>query len=185
MKLRFRLSILLLTFYLLLNSQNRQSNFSLILDFIGNSGLYSLNGEVKIGGLKSSQLNARIGFGYLPIYSGQFIGIPIGLNIITGTKKHHFEMGLGTSYIKGMQNLKIDETNSWLQSERIYLTPSIGYRFDNLNNGLIFKIYYSPLISVFDLNKMPYELDNSPYPIPSKNELINCGVSVGYRFTRK
>lgn len=174
---------------------------------MGNSGLYSLNGEYQIGEFKDYKLNARIGFGYFPVRGVQFIGVPIGFNLLTGTKNHHLELGLGASYIKGLQNLNIPvgtyaNTHNWFESEGIYFVPSVGYRFDKLTNGLIIKVYYSPLITVydfFDKEKFLNELipvisgnmtkeefynptgSSNVYPM-AKSEFGNFGVSVGYRF---
>ena len=44
LKLNFGLLLCLLTFSLLVNSQNKPKNVALILDLVGNSGSYSLNG---------------------------------------------------------------------------------------------------------------------------------------------
>lgn len=211
MKLRqeFGFLLLLLTVSLLGISQNKNNNFALTLDLVGNSGFYSLNGEYEIGEIKDSKLNARIGFGY---YSGsgiQFTGIPIGINMLTGTKKHHLELGLGVSYIKGIENMNIPagtygNPQGWSQqSEGIYFVPSVGYRFDKLTGGLILKVYYSPLITVYDffdkqefLDKLIPVLEgnwtkeefysrslngNNAYPT-AKNYFGIFGVSIGYRF---
>jgi len=84
-----------------------QNKSVITLDLAGSSGIYSLNGEYEIGQLKNFRLNARVGFGYGPLTDGDFVGIPIGFNLLTGTKKHHLEFGLGTSYIKGLQKSHI------------------------------------------------------------------------------
>lgn len=210
MNLTFKLRLLLviLTFNLLGNSQNSTNNIALILDLVGHSGLYSLNGEYKIGEIKKSKLNARIGFGY---YSGdqlEFSSIPIGINVLTGKNKNHLEFGLGFSYIRGYENLYIStetfgNSQEWWRSEGIYFVPSIGYRFDKLTSGLILKVYYSPLITVYDffdkdqfLNELipvlegnwtkeeyfNYTYDNNNSYPTIKNRFVNFGVSIGYRF---
>jgi len=210
MKLKRKLGFLLffLTINLLVISQNKPANLALTLDIVGNSGLYSLNGEYQIGEYKDYKLNARIGFGYFPVKGVQFIGVPIGLNVLTGTKKHHLELGLGASYIKGLRNLKIQvgpfaNSRDWYESEGIYFAPSVGYRFDKLTGGLILKVYYSPLITVYDFfdkekflnelipvisgNMTKEELFNlysgsiNAYPT-AKSQFGNFGISVGYRF---
>lgn len=209
LRLKFRLLLIILTFNLLGNSQNKTNNFALTLDFAGNSSFYTLNGEYEVGKIKDYKLNARLGFGY---YSGgniQFTGIPIGINMLTGKKKHHLELGLGTSYIKGIQNMQIPagtfgNPQEWSQqSEGIYFVPSVGYRFDNLTGGLILKVYYSPLITIYDFfNKVKFLNELIPvlsgnwtkeefynhaigssngYPT-AKSQFGNFGISVGYRF---
>lgn len=207
--LKSGLLLMILTFNLHGNSQNRLNNFALTLDFAGNSGFYTLNGEYAIGKIRDYKLNARVGFGYYSGGSIQFTGIPIGINMLTGTKKHHLELGLGASYIKGIENMQIPagtfgNPQEWSQqSEGIYFVPSVGYRFDNLTGGLILKLYYSPLITVYDFFDKEKFLDKlipilegdmtkeefyshslngkNTYPT-AKNQFGNFGVSIGYRF---
>ena len=195
-------------------SQNKSTKSVITLDLAGNSGIYSLNGEYEIGQLKNCILNARVGFGYGPLTDGDFVGIPIGFNLLTGTKKHHLELGLGASYIKGLEKSHIpaelfgNTQELRPRSEAIYFVPTVGYRYDNLIGGLILKIYYSPLITVYDffdkekfLNQAfgysnsnsssyntgggfthNYEIDpNYSFPI-AKNRFVNFGLTIGYRF---
>jgi len=212
MKLKRKLGFLLffLTINLLGNSQNKTNNLAITLDLGGNSGFYTLNGEYEVGKIKDYKLNARIGFGYFPIMSNvQFIGVPIGINMLTGTKKHHLELGVGLSYIKGLENMHIpagtygNYLDWWQQSEGVYFAPSVGYRYDKLTGGLILKVYYAPLFTVYDffdkqkfldrlipvlegnLTKEEYYSNSlggkSVYPT-AKNEFGYFGISVGYRF---
>ena len=190
-------------------SQEKTKNFALTLDLFGNSGLYSVNGEYKIAKINNCQVNVRAGFGYCIIrrdYELEIIGAPIGLNLLTGTKSHHLELGLGASYVKGMNSVFISD-KALLESEGIYFVPSIGYRFDKITGGLILKAYYSPFIGIIDfinkektlnqinqiLNKnyTDQELLSLPktgeigtdvgYPF-IQNNLGYIGFSIGYRF---
>jgi hypothetical protein len=72
--------------------------------------------------------------------------------VLTGKGKHHIESGLGLSYIQGLtfRKVKIDNTEKYYSDEALYFVPSVGYRFDKLTKGLIFKVYYSPLIVMHD-----------------------------------
>lgn len=191
------------------SSQSKQGNFSIMLDLVGSTGLYSLNGEYEIGRYKDFRLNTHIGFGF---YSGNnkgFIGIPFGINVLTGRKVHHLELGLGVSYIRGIENMYIPagifgDNQEWRQqSEGFYFVPSVGYRFDKLTDGLILKAYYSPLIAVYDffdkekfLNRLIPVFDgnwtkeeiysysigsNNAYPT-AKSKFGYFGISIGYRF---
>ncbi len=206
---KFGILLFLLTISTIGNSQSKLNKFGLTLDLFGNSGLFSLNGEYEVGKFKDYKLNARIGFGYYSGNSIQFTGIPIGINLLTGTKRHHFELGLGASYIKGAQNMHLptgafgNTQDFWFQSEGMYFVPSIGYRFDKLTGGLILKVYYSPLITVFDffdkekfLNELIPVLygnwtkeeyynhafgNSNNYPT-AKSQFGNFGISIGYRF---
>ena len=213
MRIRRKIGFLLLvlTANILGISQNKSA---ITLDLVGNSGYYSLNGEYEIGKFKNCKLNARIGFGYYPLTDGDFVGIPIGFNLLTGTKKHHIELGLGASYIKGLEDSRVPaglfgNTQELRQrSEAIYLVPTVGYRYDNLTRGLILKIYYSPLITIYDFfnrekylygstlnyetgysssyntggNAFQTEMDPN-YSLPTAiNRFGNFGVTIGYRF---
>ena len=199
-KIGFLLCLLTISFNAI--SQEKTKKFALTLDLFGNSGLYSLSGEYKIAKINNYQVNARAGFGYCNINGLEFIGAPIGLNLLTGTKSHHLELGLGASYVKGMTFIPI-QGESKVESEGIYFVPSIGYRFDKLTGGLILKAYYSPFIGIFDfinkektLNRINQILNTSMteqemlnsaqqgylgYPT-IKNNLGYFGVSIGYRF---
>jgi hypothetical protein len=133
-------------------SQDNPHNIQLILDIGGNSGGYSINGEYQFHSSDKYQLNAKLGLGYLPFKTTNFFSIPIGVNILSGSKNHHFEFGIGTSYLKGLSISSIGEENNKKDypTKAIYFIPSVGYRFDKLTKGIIFKIYYSPLIVIHD-----------------------------------
>jgi len=203
-----KLKILLLLLILSLSaiSQKQMNNFALTVDVLGNGGLYSVNGEYKIGKINNFQVNARAGFGYYQTNNQyEFIGVPIGLNLLTGTKNHHLELGLGASYVKGLP-FPYKGGNPILETEGIYFVPSIGYRYDKLITGLIFKVYYSPFIGTYSLfNKEKYITNLVQFLNGSatKEELLNneavtermaylsnhlenrfgyFGVTIGYRF---
>lgn len=97
--LKLVISFLLLTISVNGISQKPTNNFTLTLDVLGNGGLYSVNGEYKIGKINGCQVNFRAGFGYCVLGADEFIGIPTGLNLLTGTKNHHLKLGLGASII--------------------------------------------------------------------------------------
>lgn len=202
LNLKNGLLLFFLIIYFNVFSQTKTNNFALTLDLFGNSGLYSVNGEYKIGKIYNNQVNARVGFGCSEINGVEFIGVPIGLNFITGKKNHHLELGLGASFIKGMTFIPLQSGNA-NESEGIYFVPSIGYRFDKLTRGLIIKVYYSPFVGIYDFinkektlnqinqilntNMTEEEMLNSPYMeilgYPTiKNTLVYFGVSIGYRF---
>jgi hypothetical protein len=205
MKSKYQIGLILLL--LLTNlcgfSQDDHPNLGLTLDLGGNSGGYSVNGEYQIFNHDHYKVNARLGFGYLPIKGTNFLGIPIGVNLLTGNKKHHIEFGVGASYIKGLSFITIDNAK-YYPSNALYFVPSIGYRYDKLIKGLIFKAYYSPLIVIrdfIDKNKIindvtkdvvlsgsttredyfNYFYGDNFLPI-AKSKYGYFGISVGYRF---
>jgi hypothetical protein len=175
-----------------------QNKTALTIDLGGMGGLYTLNGEYEIGKFKSNRINARLGFGYLVKDGLTFTGAPIGLNLTTGAQSHHLEMGLGASYIHGLLVY-----GNKFEDEGIYVTPTIGYRYDRFKKGWLFKIYYSPMLAVYDFFNKEKFLDevvpvlygnmtkeeyynkmvgsSNGYPI-IKNDMANFGISIGYRF---
>ena len=198
------LIIFFITNLCVLKAQNDFNPLSLTLDIAGNSGLYSINGEYLIKKFNGYTLNARAGFGYMTIKNAEFISLPLGANLFIGTGKHHVETGLGMSYIKGMNNARNTLTEDWYESEGVYFIPIMGYRYDKLKRGMFFKIYYSPQIVIRDfLDKYNYvcvmnpefntlmtreDFYNQPlvvnaYTYPQcRNNYLNFGVTVGYRF---
>jgi hypothetical protein len=74
----------------------------MILDLAGNSGLYAINAEYQIGKIYENRINARVGFGYYPSHNIGFTTVPLSVNMLTGSKMHHLELGLGVSYIIGI-----------------------------------------------------------------------------------
>jgi hypothetical protein len=209
-KQKFKLLLFFMAFNLLVVGQNKSNPFALTLDVMGGSGLYSFNGEYQVGNTNNLRFNAHLGFGYLPMGGPEFFAIPFGFNMLTGSKQHHLEIGLGASFIQGLRNVQILDGDfgtaqaHWELSHGLYLAPSIGYRFDKLNKGIILKVYYSPLINVYDFfDKTDYlekliltrydetttkeEYYNKTfgnadsYPI-AKSKWGNFGVTIGYKF---
>lgn len=198
--------LIVFSFFLIqrgVSQENDKHNLGLTLDIAGNSGFYSLNVEHKIFMISDSKINGRVGVGYLPANNNDFLSIPLGLNLLTGKKSHHLELGIGFSYIKGVSYYKIEYEDGdvyYYSDEALYFVPSIGYRFDRLVGGFIFKVYYSPLILTHDLfnqetfikELVPDEIVGEAtlteylyiedfYP-KAENHFGNFGFSIGYRF---
>lgn len=208
MQQRFRIVFILAFFQFWVNgfTQDNAHNIAVTVDLSGNSGLYSINGEYQFYKTDKYKLNARLGYGYLPIKETNFLSIPVGVNILTGNNKHHIELGIGLSYIKGLSFSTIGNgnNNKDYPTDAIYFVPSVGYRYDKLVNGFIFKVYYSPLIVVRDLidkdkiindvtsdvvlagtttkeDYFNYFYGDSFLP-KAKNKYGYFGISIGYRF---
>ncbi|MFZ4455881.1 MAG: hypothetical protein ACOYOT_06635 [Bacteroidales bacterium] len=195
MKKIFSITLILFTICFTGFTQNKTA---ITLDLGGMGGLYTLNGEYEIGKFKSNRINLHLGFGYAKVDGVQYIGAPVGLNLISGEKNHHLELGLGASYIHGLVVY-----GKKFEDEGIYFAPTIGYRYDKFQKGWLFKIYYSPMFALHDffnkekfLNEVvpPFygnwtkeEYYNQMYggraTYPTiKNDFANFGLSIGYRF---
>ena len=153
MKFVISISLLLIfQFYIYSGYSQVPDKIAVTLDLLGSGGVYSVNGEYEILKLNFIKVNTRLGIGYLPYQNSIFLSIPAGLNFLTGKGMHHFEGGLGLSYINGLSYLKIETEGStnYYADEAIYFAPSIGYRFDKFSKGILIKVYYSPLFVIHD-----------------------------------
>lgn len=189
---------------------------SWIVDIAGTGGFYSLSGEYLLTCHENYSIGAHVGFGYFPIKNTSFMSVPAGLHAIIGSGKHHLEFGLGLSYIQGLQfvpvqlqgarfsPIKPQNEMRYFPLRAFYYSPTIGYRFDKMEKGLIFRIYYSPMIVAKDLFSMDKFIDDAipdnyvignftkkeyydqmivgeKYPM-AENEPLYFGLSLGYRF---
>jgi hypothetical protein len=172
---------------------------SVILEFGGASAFYSVNAEYAIVQEEKYQVNLRAGVGYFPEEFTTFYSVPVGGNLVYKLKKrHHLETGIGFSYLHGFpaHSGKLGGDRISFEGEGIYFSPSIGYRYDKWESGLILRIAYSPLIVLHDFvdrNEMearwekelgvPYEGWEDIVELPvAENRFGYFSVSVGYRF---
>ena len=129
MKFVISISLLLVShFYIYSGYSQVPDKIAVTLELAGTSGGYSVNSEYEILNLNPVKVNARLGIGYLPYQNSTFLSIPAGLSFLTGKGMHHFEGGIGFSYIHGLSFLKIETESSmkYYADEAIYFAPSIG-----------------------------------------------------------
>ena len=125
MNIKVIASCLFLLFGIIVYSQDNEANKMVAtLDFGGNSGGYSLNGEFVLFEKDNYSINTRLGFGYLPIDNTQFIAVPLGFNVLHGKGIHHFEGGLGMSYIQGLTLMLYND--EIYTDKALYFIPSVG-----------------------------------------------------------
>ena len=185
---------------------SNQKKFSALLELGGKSGVYSMNGEYEIADWNNIHMNLQLGAGYLPIKNITYLSIPAGINIIWGNSKHHLEGGFGISYSQGLTYKYItgENLNQYFGAQALYFVPSFGYRYDKFTKGLIFKVYYSPLLMLQDLfneedfindvtknvttigdatkqDWFDYVYGESLYP-KAKSHYALLGISLGFRF---
>lgn len=170
-----------------------------MLELGGASGFYSVNAEYAILQKEKYQINLRAGVGYFPEERITFYSLPVGGNLVYKLKnRHHLETGIGFSYLHGFTAHSGKFGSEWIsfEGEGIYFSPSIGYRYDKWESGLILRIAYSPLIVLHDFvdrNEMEARWENelgAPFegwedivklPV-AENRFGYFSVSVGYRF---
>jgi hypothetical protein len=142
----------------------------------GGSSFLTVNIEHVVLKLPRWYMNARAGFGYAIINGYQRSGIPVGINVFRFTGNHHPEIGVGISYIEGVERYYSFGEARW--NRALYGYASIGYRFQRPQGGMFFKALWHPLFQLREYNPDPYFQigEASPYW---------WGVSAGYFFDRK
>lgn len=118
----------------------------------------SLNYDMRIIKGRQDGLGFRLGLGGTftgssdadagPVASG-IVHFPLGINYLVGKKQHAFEGGLGINPHYAKTDLysptkpRLINENGWGN----YGFVNLGYRFQPLNNGFVFRFNWTPLIS--------------------------------------
>ncbi len=141
-------------------SQNFDNNKSIYLEFGGSAGIGSFNYENIFAEKGKTNLLYRIGVSGFPIdkNNGFVFVVPTIFGALIGQSNNKIELGIG-------------QTLSFTTKGKIFslATPIIGYRYQNMNKQLFFRITYTPLISyILDLQYQHW-----------------AGVSIGYNLNFK
>ena len=145
--------------------EDKYAQNSLFLELFGNGGLYSVNYERNL----NKNLYARIGFGtwttttFISSEETSITTFPLLLAGTTGKKKSHFEFGGGV--LAG--SLKNDTGSNTIFD----LTAFIGYRYQPIGQGFLFRAGLTPF----------YSIDDKAY-YPDEGFYFSGGLSVGYHF---
>ncbi|MFY0605870.1 MAG: hypothetical protein JXR10_04090 [Cyclobacteriaceae bacterium] len=167
--------------------------FVLMFEFFGPARLFSLNGEYAVLQRDNYQINARLG-GFSFFQKENYINIIGGGNaIINIHNSQHLEVGSAISYIYGLEGTELNDVP--FVSEAIYFSPSIGYRYDDLVKGLVFRFSWSPLFPLYDFltkENINRRWSNAGYNTSSldyKRDFVYAnrhagyiGVTMGFRF---
>ena len=139
-----------------------QSRFTTISSFYleagGAAGLWSLNYDRELWEINEKfRLNGRAGFGMYSEFNGAGfpdVIIPISNMVLLGKRMHRVEAGGGITYYNWTLRdaLKLDgfSRRSDLLGHLI-----LGYRFQKLKGGLMFRVAYTPIIINYSNN--PFE----------------------------
>jgi hypothetical protein len=145
---------------------------------IGGASLgVTANAEVVFAKVFNWKASVRGGFGTFKRYEKRvtYLAVPIGMNIFKGHRRHHREIGLNASYVRGATfggDIRVN------YSEGLYLIPTFGYRYQGENGGLFFKVQYSPFVKLT-------EFTNDRAFKNSTGKIIHLiGLSLGYFFVR-
>lgn len=156
MKKAFVLVIILMT-CCNVSSQGQRLKNAVFIELIGNGGLYSLNYEYQF-------LNKGLGRVGICIYP-EAVTVPIMLGQLVGQLKDFLELGVGVTpifYDGG------SESNS---GKALFLTGTIGYRYQKPDGRFLFRIGFTPLINIYEPNNEDFD---SFIPLG--------GISFGFRF---
>ena len=131
---------------------------SVYLEVGGVAGLWSLNYDRELWEINENfRLNGRAGLGMYSEFNGAGfpdVIIPISSMVILGKSTHRVEAGGGITYYNWTLRdaLKLDgfSRRSDLLGHLI-----IGYRFQKLEGGLMFRVAYTPII--INYSNKPFE----------------------------
>lgn len=162
---------------------NRTSNpcklNSIYFEFLGQTIFGSLSYDRLLRENKKIKNSLSVGLGaYF-----KSLSLPLSYNILFGKKKHYFETGMGlTMYY--YHNSYFDKVSGAVDNKEysLWLTPKIGYRFQNNNGGFFYRLNFFPFITLFKhvSGSNPYTLyypdADQPWPW--------LGMSFGYTFKK-
>ncbi len=119
---------------------NEISKNTFYLELASKGSIYSVNFDHIFRRGDKLSYSYRIGFSI----EKNGISFPVGINMITGKKSHHAELGLTIIlYIDHYRTLLSGDN---LSDKYLYVIPAAGYRFQRQNGGVFFKAAVSPLI---------------------------------------
>lgn len=137
-------TILFLAFLIVCSSvavaQESQSkaSYAAYIEAGGQGVLYSANMEVQL----IRPLALRAGFTVLPLADRTISVVPLSATALLGAGPHHFETGIGASI--GMTS----------DSDARFISPIVGYRYQSIENGLVFRATLCPLVRMNDFSEI-------------------------------
>ena len=143
-----RSSLLFLTLIIIGNTLWSQASKSVFLELGGNGIGISINYDARFS-KKTNGFGYRVGLGILPSTfdmvseTSTLLAIPLVINYLTGTRSHHFEAGLGVTYISGSVGYFGFEKE---KVAGVVLIPSVGYRYSRSKGGFLGRVVVSPLV---------------------------------------
>ena len=144
---------------------NKIKSNSVYFELLGNGVVFSLNYE-KILINKRNNLGIRFGFGFSPEDEIRDIfTIPIELIVIFGNKKHHLELGIGSSFYSVI--IKPQNQRKYMNYSMMFF-GRIGYRYTAIK-GFLFRVGFTPVVEI------PGLLFDKPFH-------LHGGISIGYSF---
>ena len=146
---------------------------SVYLELGGVAGLWSLNYDRELWEINESlRLNGKVGLGMFSEFNGA--GFPDVIAPVSGMilwgKRHKVEAGGGVTYVNWtLRHILVDGTVGFNRKSDLLGHLILGYRFQKLEGGLMFRINYTPII--INYSNKPFE--------------HWAGGSIGYTFKTK
>ena len=122
-------------------AQSVNAKNAIYVELGGNGLLYSVNYDHRF----NTDWSARGGIMYASIDDFSLTIVPLLANYLVGNN-HMLEIGAGVAYI-GI-NVKVDGEEFFnVSGSDIAGTGNIGYRYQNVDGGFVFRIGFTPLFS--------------------------------------
>ncbi|MEJ7829324.1 MAG: hypothetical protein WKF91_14035 [Segetibacter sp.] len=146
------------------NSQNVENNLYrnvFYLEGATKASYYSLNYDHIFRAGQKLKISYSVGFSLLK----ESISFPMGLHFIRGNKEHHPELSLYVNpYIKYYKNV-FDNTST--SDKYLFITPTMGYRFQSSRSRFFLKVQAGPLLSLDPASDNFWRMEPKTYPYGS------------------
>ena len=126
---------------------------SMYASFGGAGIFYSLNYERNLYSSDKFAVGARVGFGtsLSPVIFSSEFNMPIGINALYGKKNSHIELSFcTTNYLLEQYDYEFNDETKELKN---LLVPSLCYRFQKKQGGLVIRAGLSALINLNSTTK--------------------------------
>jgi len=149
-----------------------KSKSSIYLELGGAAGLWSLNYDRALWEINESfRLHARAGLGMYSEFNGAGfpdVMVPVSGMVLWGKHTHRVEAGGGITYYNWTLRDALS-TDGFSRRSDLLGHLILGYRFQKLEGGLMFRVTYTPIINNYS---------NKPFE-------HWAGGSIGYTFKTK
>ncbi|MFQ5652595.1 MAG: hypothetical protein ACE5IY_21895 [bacterium] len=125
----------------------RTDRNSVYIELLGNGLLYSINYDRMF----SESVGGRIGimyFGAAEVDGDEDVNltvVPVMANYLVGKGTHRLELGLGALLVFAARDF--DEKGGAVDEQGVAGTATVGYRFQPLNGGFLFRAGVTPIFS--------------------------------------
>ena len=170
------------------------------VEAFGQSLYYSFNYDRLLFTKKRFPGTFSVGLSVLPTPDYTQISVPFSFNGLIGKGSHHLELGIGVTPMYFRERMKSNIGNSEAKQMLandffFYLTPKIGYRYQNPKGGFFAKATLTPPIGIFSHWGGSFERNTSP-TYPGHNSFFRtpvfdsniiypwAGISIGWTFKK-